>query len=427
MEILNYIFAFFVSFSYPGAYICFAIAILFLYKYWKVIRYEPLLFFIILFMVYGCLLAFFSEYQKEAFNEMYAYFMNWCGAFILGYFFINKTRKIRLVLTYVSFFVFILFLSIMSYYGLFFKEILGFKFLMWGRLSADMYPIGCAALCLLISCILLILLLFKLDVLKQYKIILFVMYVISIIALFLTGSRGYYISGFITYFLIFSFYYYKTRSVKILVGFILTFFVIISGIFLTNVSLQERIQKTSLTADESITTRFELYHVALLIFKDHPIFGVGPSNGGRQFKYFQIASEKLTEYGHLHSIYLNILADFGIIGFILFILIIICLFRRLIQVYKEQNSLLALALIFSWISLLIGDTFDVFLSGNRVAMEYFWLTGIVLGGTQNKKNDIQNHVLKNEIKQIKFKILFFKKFLLNYCLAKNRYKLNGLE
>ena len=94
--------------------------------------------------------------------------------------------------------------------------------------------------------------------------------------------------------------------------------------------------------------------------------------------------------------YFNILSDFGLIGMILFSGLIFYIFKRLFYVYKNKKSLLALALIFCWISILIGDNFDTILRGPRVAMEYFWMTGLVLGGTlaKNKKEEKNNEEQK---------------------------------
>ncbi len=64
--------------------------------------------------------------------------------------------------------------------------------------------------------------------------------------------------------------------------------------------------------------------------------------------------------------------------------------KRLYDVYSRENSLFALAMIFGWMSLLIGENFDTILRGPRVAMDYFWITGLILGGTligKSKKVD----------------------------------------
>jgi len=58
--------------------------------------------------------------------------------------------------------------------------------------------------------------------------------------------------------------------------------------------------------------------------------------------------------------------------------------KRLYSVYVSENSL------FAWMSLLIGENFDTILRGPRVAMDYFWITGLILGGTligKSKKVD----------------------------------------
>ncbi|MBQ1610109.1 MAG: hypothetical protein II090_04185, partial [Elusimicrobia bacterium] len=87
---------------------------------------------------------------------------------------------------------------------------------------------------------------------------------------------------------------------------------------------------------------------------------------------------------HLHSMWLAVLAEFGSIGFVLFCIIIFLIMKNLYYEYKYNNSLLALCMLFAWLSLLIGDCFDTILRGPRVAMDYFWLTGLILAKSSNK-------------------------------------------
>tara|TARA_Y100000591_G_scaffold319622_1_gene331881 strand:+ start:140 stop:1435 length:1296 start_codon:yes stop_codon:yes gene_type:complete len=89
------------------------------------------------------------------------------------------------------------------------------------------------------------------------------------------------------------------------------------------------------------------YETAYNVFKDHKFFGAGY----KQFrvicleeKYFDKAKSKLKEVRcstHPHNIYLEILSETGIVGFIIFILIIFSIFFNLLK-YKKKNYFIIL-------------------------------------------------------------------------------------
>ena len=215
---------------------------------------------------------------------------------------------------------------------------------------------------------------FKKELLRKEKIILGVLTVLFIVSLYLTSSRGYYIAGFITYLCMFVFYIFKTKKIKIPAILFCVAIVIISILFFNNSYMQERMKNTSVTKEWSVTNRIDSYKAAILIFKNNFIFGVGPRQGVRQDEIFaSINFDKKEDSRHLHSMWLAIPAEFGTIGFILFGIIIFLIIKNLYYEYKHNNSLLALCMLFAWLSLLIGDCFDTVLRGPRVAMDYFWL------------------------------------------------------
>ena len=151
--------------------------------------------------------------------------------------------------------------------------------------------------------------------------------------------------------------------------------------------MQQRIENINFATDLSVTSRINSYKAAILIFKNNFIFGVGPRQAVKQDEYYMVRNSSKEEEHHsrhLHSIYLSVLAEFGSIGFVLFCAIIFLIMKNLYYEYKYNNSLLALCMLFAWLSLLIGDCFDTILSGPRVAMDYFWLTGLILAKSSNK-------------------------------------------
>ncbi len=386
VEFLNYVFAFGINFSHVIGYIASGLSIIFIYKYWNTIKKDKIILFITLFLIYGFIHASFCSYAKDAFEEMFTYLTSWLFPLILGYLVIDNNKKINIIKVFMITFIVILFISVLSYFGLFYQEFAGLKLAIKGmHLRATRWHISCGAMCVLMSCLALCPFLFKENLLKKQKVILSLLTIFFIICLYLTGSRGYYIAGFITYFLIFSFYIIKTKQFKIPLLVVLISILIIAVLYSNNKFMQDRVKNTSVTKEWSLTNRIDSYKAALIIFKNNILFGVGPRQSVKQDKFYEIMNfSKDDNSRHLHSMYLNLLAEFGIIGFILFGIIILLIFKNLYISYKEEHSILALCLLFAWISFLIGDCFDTVLRGPRVAMEYFWLTGLALNKIKSK-------------------------------------------
>lgn len=395
--LLNYLFAAGVVFSHIFGYAFSIISLFFIYKNWDDLKREKIFQLICAFLVYGFILAVFSTNKQNAFEEMFTYTSSWLPTFVLGYYIVNITQKYKIIMMNLVVFSIIVCLSILSYYGLFYEQILGSFFSYKGVvLKAFLWHISLGAMCVAISSSCLIFLLFKQDLNNKKRMVLISFIILFIVSLFLTGSRGYYIAGFITYLSIFGLYFIKTKKIIVPAIIILSAVVFITILYFTNPYMQQRIKNTSIYHENSLTTRIISYKTAMIIFKKKPIFGVGPRQSVIQKEYIENTQDNSGKARHMHSMYFNILSDFGLIGMILFSGLIFYIFKRLFYVYKNKKSLLALALIFCWISILIGDNFDTILRGPRVAMEYFWMTGLVLGGTfaKNKKEEKNNEEQK---------------------------------
>lgn len=385
-EILNYIFAVGINISHIIGYVVSIFAFLFIYKNWKNIKNNKIIIFAFAFLLYGFVRACFCDYTKDAFEEMFTYLTSWLFPFILGYFVIDNNKKRKIINTYIITFTIIIAFSVLAYFGLFYETICGSMLAEKGqRLCGFMWHISCGAICVLASCFALIPLLFKENLILKQKIFLGIATTFFMVCLYLTSSRGYYIAGFVTYFCIFSFYVYKTKKIIIPLTIGLISVSIVTVLFLTNPYMQNRMKSTNLTTDTNVTTRLDSYKVAILIFKDNFVFGVGPRQGVKQDEFYKAMNfTKEDNSRHLHSMWLNVLAEFGSVGFILFCIMIFLIMTNLYYEYKHNNSLLSLCMLFAWISLLIGDCFDTVLRGPRVAMDYFWLTGLILAKSNNK-------------------------------------------
>ncbi|OGS08419.1 MAG: hypothetical protein A2204_08240 [Elusimicrobia bacterium RIFOXYA1_FULL_47_7] len=139
--------------------------------------------------------------------------------------------------------------------------------------------------------------------------------------------------------------------------------------------------------------RVILYKVAFWEIRERPFFGFGPGEGVKQEKYFNMLppeQQALKNHTHLHSFYLNFMADFGLAGFVIFILMVFYWLKTVWTAYHSGsnfNKAVSFGLFWGIIGILAGDSFDTLLRGPGVAMELFWLTGIVIGLNESEKGD----------------------------------------
>jgi len=198
----------------------------------------------------------------------------------------------------------------------------------------------------------------------------------------LTGSRGYYISAAIVFSLFAVIWSVRNKKIQYLVVFAVAVSLCAVLLYKFNPEVKHRITRTG-SSDNNITERLYLYKVALSEIKDRPLFGCGPGQGIRQKAYFETLPENMRNLGRhpaLHSFYLNLTADFGLAGLLIFIIIIALIFKRLLTILHLSDNpanVFAFGLFWGLIGLLIGDCFDTILRGPGVAMEFFWALGIV--------------------------------------------------
>ena len=92
-------------------------------------------------------------------------------------------------------------------------------------------------------------------------------------------------------------------------------------------------------------------------------------------------------FPHLHSFYLNLAADFGLTGLVIFFVITFAWLKKIHRCFTVGagiNRVVAFGLFWGVIGILAGDMMDTFLRGPRVGMDLFWLTGLLFGSTKIK-------------------------------------------
>jgi O-antigen ligase len=328
---------------------------------------------------------------------MAGYLAHWIGPFALGYAVYEPQKARKAVTIYFAVFSFVVALALLAYFGLFPKTVHGdFHLVKDGLLQAGRSHIALGALCIFIT-FFLAGFAFEPGRSRAARTAMLGAALVYIFAIALTGSRGYYISAGLTFSVFGIFWAVKNNKIKQLFYVLLAAAAVSALIVRFNPQVQERILRTN-KADNNLIERVYLYKVAFSEIRARPFFGYGPGQAIRQKEYFEKLpprEQNLDRHPALHSFYLNFAADFGLAGLAIFVIIMAHVFKRLASVMAARDGeqavsgtdgILAFGLFWGLIGLLIGDCFDTLLRGPGVAMELFWVLGMVFGISKETKN-----------------------------------------
>ncbi len=122
--------------------------------------------------------------------------------------------------------------------------------------------------------------------------------------------------------------------------------------------------------------RLNQFQVGFLIFKDYPIFGIGNIDLNEIYKRYREKTDKYS-YGHLHNNYLHMLAILGIIGFVIFISILVKVFLIHLKSYHQcgKNEFyrsVSSGLFAAFIGICVSGLFE-YNFGDHEIVTMFWL------------------------------------------------------
>lgn len=238
-------------------------------------------------------------------------------------------------------------------------------------------------------------LLLFLDISKKYKVALLLFFALTLIAVVLSMARN----GYISVFTILIMLFLKNRQWFIygLVSFVVLLIIILS---FSN-PFSSRLKTLTDSKYSSNIDRIEMWKLAVEIFKEHPVVGVGKRNWGKSLAELKSNPQKwhisgdIETFVHPHNIYLQSLAETGIIGLILFvsfwgnILRLLCL--RNTQVSKGSfESALTIGVIGCLGNLFISNMFDVFLGFFWILLLISFMIGLSLSSSPDVKYSTRN-------------------------------------
>jgi O-antigen ligase len=257
---------------------------------------------------------------------------------------------------------------------------------------------------------LLIFLIMKTNLFKNFNILLIVFFYCSIfIAILFSGER----SSLILYLILifFNIIFLKGRkifklSIVLFVFLFLTFFlvfnkelnnryVITTKYLILSLNKEKNINEIAKLEEENLDLKFYnsvtnytgLFRTSLLMFEDSPFLGKGPRafkylSGDERFSHLDVNGKKIIYYNsHPHNFYIQLLAEVGLFGFLYFIsLLFIFLYVLLFYlgkrnfIYKDYEVVIFSSfLIFLWPFITTGNFFN-----NWLSIFHFFLIGFFL-------------------------------------------------
>lgn len=183
-----------------------------------------------------------------------------------------------------------------------------------------------------------------------------ILYILYLVGVFLSGSRGAILTILVTNFFIFIYRYRKQK--KILCSIFIAILLVSSGILNTNnrISYTVNLIKNEKKLDNSTSIRKIIYQEAFDQFKIKPINGFGfdgyrktsikrnLENKTREFSYIE---ENAYSQEHAHNSLLNLLCGTGLLGTVSYLAMLFFIYKK---IYTEKKTIEGLFIIILMIS-----------------------------------------------------------------------------
>ena len=352
-KVIEYLFYLLVLLFYVGKVfkaITFLIDILFIFMLIKdtgiaknlFSKYKELIYGFGAFIAYMLLQSIFLDYHYYTFKSSFETILYIVSFFAALYIFDDKQKIKRLI--FVSFAaVFIVSLdAIYQYFAgkdIFGKPLSnGIRMTAWGDRSSLSLMMGEFGGLLIASLILLE---------GRQRKIAFLVFALFIFVMVMSGNRSPILALMSSLFIVGIFSRYRAYVIGTLIAFSLLF-----ALAFLNPGLKERYNILfDLTAKKNTSGRLPIYFTGYEIIKDYPIFGIGSHNYKLYHPqyYDTIVAEKYKQYyvkhfsehtpNHVHSVFIDMILSYGIIGCLIFLYILWLIYKQFIR--RNEIGLLA--------------------------------------------------------------------------------------
>ncbi|OGY90492.1 MAG: hypothetical protein A2458_04615, partial [Candidatus Kerfeldbacteria bacterium RIFOXYC2_FULL_38_9] len=168
--------------------------------------------------------------------------------------------------------------------------------------------------------------------------------VLGVVNLLLTVARGGYIAFAVSFLLIVLYYFLELKLITWRnVGIAFVSFLVAGGILVKMVGLETVSQDflghvSNLFGGASYNERVEMFTIAYQAWQDHPIIGIGAGSFGPYEAAHPNYMREVEGWRIVNNEYLELLAENGIVGLVLIMIVFIIVLLRSIKALKETSS-----------------------------------------------------------------------------------------
>lgn len=244
---------------------------------------------------------------------------------------------------------------------------------------------------------------------KEFKMLLVVLFVIFSVAIVLSYTRAAWVSllgGLMVAIVVLLKINYRT-VLSALALFVLLFFMYGDNIIYqlgknsqdSSNNLSEHVESMSnISTDASNLERLNRWSSAIRMFKERPVFGWGPGTYQFQYAPFQKASEttiittRTGDRGNAHSEYLGPLAEQGLPGTIIFIVLVLSLTVFALSLYsqlpKGDIRTIVLMTYIGLVTYFIHGTLNNYLDSDKASIPFWGFIAVLVAIDIYHKNDL---------------------------------------
>ena len=229
---------------------------------------------------------------------------------------------------------------------------------------------------------------------KKYKIFLFATILTVLFSTAVSGTRAFFIA--VPFAILIQILLSKNKKYFVVV--VISIMAISVLAYKTNDFIQEKAAHTFSNIEKfGDPYRYNLWRAHLLIFKDHPVTGLGyyvATDAKFLEPYYKklktVKKETYRGLTHAHNNYIDILSGTGLIGFICFMLFLIMLIKHTLRSRKiatqknlEYEQLLSIGLMGAIVSIMTNMLMDTSLQMIKVCYPFIFIVGLCI--YQNNK------------------------------------------
>ncbi|HEX37547.1 MAG TPA: hypothetical protein ENG70_01610 [Candidatus Cloacimonetes bacterium] len=332
------------------------------------------------YLVFIVLRIIFQATPAWGFDQFYYIFTFFTIYFVLSQLHLNKFEKQFLALTFITSFLFSIIPGMI--FQIQYTNFSDFRRLVLGWANANYlasYMLIIIGFCIYV---------WKQATKKWKRYLSLISMILSIIFLVWTQSRGALLSLVIISVLSFFIHSIIRRSKKFIAISSILFALIIVG----------SIVAFRLVRPQTVIFRSRIYQADLSYLKDHWLIGSGIGTFMHEYPQYRFVDYKLLGQedviSHAHNEIIEIFAESGIIGLILFLIFLYALYKRAAILWKDQNNYFTLTACFSISLLLFQNMFSITMRIPAILFYFFILGGFISADYIDKRSEQRRTISK---------------------------------